>query len=148
MATGKKRKRLITGFGVAMLAVLGFVIFFRQAFTTVVVSGPSMLPTFQSGERLLASSAYWLVGDIKRKDIVVVRDPNASGYIIKRVAFMPGEKVDFYNIPKTARLSDGPYIVPNDSYYLLGDNRAVSEDSRVFGPVKRSDIIGKIVIRP
>lgn len=141
-------KRAFTGFGVAMLGVLGFAIFFVRNFTTVVVSGPSMLPTLRSGDRVLASKAYWLVGGIRRKDIVVVKDDNSTGYIIKRVVFLPGETVDFYNAPKTWRLKDGPFVVPADSYYVLGDNREVSEDSRVFGPVDKNRIIGKVVVWP
>lgn len=131
-----------------MLGVLAFAIFFIQNFKTVVVSGPSMMPTLRSGDRILASKAYWLVGGIRRKDIVVIKDENATGYIIKRVVFLPGETVDFYNAPRNWPLRNGPFVVPADSYYVLGDNREVSEDSRIFGPVDKSRIIGKVVVWP
>lgn len=141
----------ITGFGTALLFVLVFAIFFYFNFTTVVVSGNSMEPTFHNGQRLLASRAYWLVGQIQRRDIVVVRTqgqgPGQTGYIIKRVLGLPGDAVDGANVPDSWRVSDGPFIVPEGRVYVIGDNREVSEDSRRFGPVPLDDVLGKIVIR-
>ncbi len=145
----KSKKRAFTSFGATLLLILAFVIFFQRNFNAVIVSGPSMLPTFHTGQRVWASRAYWLVGDIRKKDIVVLRDPGAStGYIIKRVAFMPGETVDWYNAPRSWTLAQGPFKVPDGCIYVLGDNRAVSEDSRAFGPVELDRVLGKVVIRP
>lgn len=148
MRTGKKQA--ITGFGVTALFVLAFVIYWAKHFTTVVVTGPSMLPTFQSGERLLASRAYWLVGPIKRGDVVVVRgvEGESNAAIIKRVYRMGGDVVDLYNAPGDWRIDNGEYRVPPGEIYLLGDNRAASEDSRKFGAVPLSKVIGKVVLRP
>jgi signal peptidase I len=146
MAT--KKVRTITGFGGAMLLILGFVIYFWATFKTVVVSGDSMRPTFKTGTRLLVSDAYWLIGPIKDKDIVVIRGNGPNDYIIKRVYRMGGEVVDWYNVPKTWSLENGEYRVPQGDVYVLGDNRAISEDSRIFGPVDLSKVIGKVVIRP
>ena len=101
-------------------------------------------------DKILTSRAYWLVGPIKDGDVVVIRNPEeeeAKGYLIKRVHRMGGEKVDFLNVPEDHRLADGEYVVPADSVYVIGDNRAVSEDSRKFGAVKKKDILGKYVIR-
>lgn len=145
----KSKKRAFTSFGVSLLLILGFVIFFKENFNSVIVSGPSMLPTLKSGERVWASHAYWLVGPIRHKDIVVIKAADAStGYIIKRVAFMAGETVDWYNSPKSWKLTDGPYVVPKDCIYVLGDNREVSEDSRIFGPIEEKNVLGKVVVRP
>jgi signal peptidase I len=145
----KSKKRAFTSFGVSLLLILAFVIFFQRNFNSVIVSGPSMKPTLQNGEKLWASRAYWLVGDIKKGDIVVLHDPGAAtGYIIKRVAFMSGDTVDWYNAPKTWPLAQGPFKVPTGEIYVLGDNRAVSEDSRYFGPVEISTVLGKVVVRP
>ena len=132
-----------------MIGVLIFAVFFLLNFTTVVVSGYSMFPTFKTGRRLLATKAYWLVGPLKHDDIVVVRelDPNTgSGYFIKRVYRLAGETVDMVNIPRTWKLAQGPYKVPSGSVYVLGDNREVSSDSREFGAVPLSRIIGKVVV--
>jgi signal peptidase I len=143
------RRRAFTGFGAAMIAVLAFAVYFLLNFTTVVVSGPSMLPTFKSGRRLLASKAYWLVGPLRRDDVVVIReaDPTAgTGYFIKRIYRLAGETVDMVNVPKSYKLSEGPYVVPAGTVYVLGDNREVSSDSRELGPIELSRIIGKVVV--
>lgn len=135
----------MTGFGVVLLFVLAFVLFFHSAFTTVVVSGKSMLPTLQNGKKVLVSNAYWLVGGIRHGDIVVIRTDDKGEYIIKRVYKLPGEQVDVMNVPVTWKLVQGPYTVPQDTVFVLGDNREVSEDSRRFGPVDITHIIGKVV---
>ena len=106
-----------------------------------------MLPTLTNGQRVLTSRAYWLVGPIRDKDVVVIKDDGPTGYIIKRVYKMAGEIVDWYNVPDNVDFRDGEYKVPLGHVYVLGDNREVSEDSRRFGPVKVDDIIGKVVIR-
>lgn len=140
------KKVAITGFGVTLCLILGITIFFYMNFRTVVVSGNSMEPTFLSGQRLLASQAYWLVGPIRQKDVVVVKMEGT--YIIKRVYKMAGEEVDYANVPEDFRLGvDGKYVVPEGHVFVLGDNREVSEDSRKFGAIPVDRIIGKVVRR-
>ena len=132
-----------------MIGVLVFAVFFLLNFTTVVVSGESMLPTFKSGRKLLASKAYWLVGGLRHDDIVVVRemDPGkGSGYFIKRVYRLAGEEVDMVNVPRSWKLRQGKYTVPAGTVYVLGDNREVSSDSREFGAVDLSRVIGKVIV--
>jgi signal peptidase I len=142
--SGKRTAR--RGFIVFLLFVLVLAIVAKLNFSTIIVKGPSMQPTFFTGRRLLVSHAYWLVGPVRDNDIVVVSDPNPDGYIIKRVYKMSGETVDWYNVPRNYNLSGGPYKVPDHSIYLLGDNREKSEDSRAFGPVDDSRILGKVLI--
>jgi signal peptidase I len=137
-----------TGFGIVLALLLAFAIFFYLNFHTAVVSGHSMDPTFHTGQRLLVSRAYWLIGPIRDNDVVVVRDDspeNSDGYIIKRVYKMGGEKVDWLNKPRTWLLSQGDYTVPQGKIYLMGDNRDVSSDSREFGPVDIALVLGKVV---
>lgn len=145
-----KRKVVLTGFSAVLLALFGLVLFFKTNFEYVIVSGNSMEPTFLDKDRILTSRAYWLVGKIRDGDVVVVRNPEEEGskaYLIKRVHRMAGETVDFLNVPENHRLSDGEYVVPPDTVFVIGDNREVSEDSRRFGPVKITDVLGKFVIR-
>lgn len=137
---------MITGFGFALLIVLGFAVFCFLNFSTVVVSGRSMQPTFHTGQRLLVSKAYWLFGPIKDKDIVVLHDTNPADYIIKRVAYLGGETVDWKNVPDEYQIEKGPYVVPTGQIYVLGDNRPESEDSRKFGPRDLTEVIGKVII--
>lgn len=145
MKNGKQRA--ITGFGVVLLLLLGFVLFMYSNFHTVIVSGISMFPTFKNGQRVLVSSAYWLVGPVKVKDVVVLQDTVPGQFIIKRVYKMGGEFVDEVNAPRSWSIMNGPFKVPDGMVYVLGDNRAQSEDSRAFGPVEISKILGKVVVR-
>ena len=144
-------KRVITGFGFVLLMVLAFALFMFMTLNTVVVKGVSMFPTFKDGQRVLVCRAYWLVGPIKDKDVIVMRDKespdNPDAYIIKRVYRMAGETVDEINCPHGWKLENGPYVVPEGKVYVLGDNRAQSEDSRYFGPVDLTSILGKVVVR-
>jgi signal peptidase I len=146
----RNRKLAFTSFGLVLLSIFGLALFFKANFEYVIVSGNSMEPTFQDKDKILTSRAYWLVGGIGPKDIVVIRNPESpdgKGYLIKRVHRLGGQKVDFLNVPESHRLADGEYVVPPDSIYVIGDNRAVSEDSRKFGAVKINDVLGKYVLR-
>jgi signal peptidase I len=145
------KKRVITGFGFVLLMVLAFALFAFETLHTVVVKGVSMYPTFKDGQRVLVCRAYWLVGPLKDKDVVVLRDKespdNPDAYIIKRIYKMAGEKVDEVNCPHNWKLANGPYVVPEGKVYVLGDNRAQSEDSRYFGAVDLKSLLGKVVVR-
>ncbi len=141
-----RRRVAITSFGAFLLGVLGFLLFFRMNFKSVEVRGQSMEPTFESGRRLLMSSAYWLVGPIRKNDIVVLKEPESGDTIIKRVKGLPGDVIDFADIPISWSFSQGEYRVPEGTYYVLGDNRMVSQDSRMYGPFETSDVLGKVVI--
>ncbi|CAN5423966.1 signal peptidase I [soil metagenome] len=144
----KGKKRLITGFGSILLLVLALAVFVATNSKTVQVSGVSMLPTLHDGQRVLVSSAYWLVGPLRHEDIVVIHDTGPTGFIIKRIKYLGGEKVPFEDTPDDARLADGAFVVPVGRAFVMGDNRPQSEDSRRFGPVKLTDIIGKVVVWP
>ena len=137
------KTKAVRKFSLSLLALLIIAIFFYLNFTTVIVSGQSMEPTFRNGQRLLACKAYWLVGGIKDKDVVVIKAP--VGYIIKRVYKTQGETVDFANVQEDYNIADGEYHVPPDNVWVLGDNRPVSEDSRKFGPIPLSSILGKVI---
>lgn len=139
-----KKKAKITSFGITLLGVLAVAVFMYFNFTTVVVSGKSMEPTFEDKERVLVTKAYWLVGKIKKKDIVVVRSEDGSA-LIKRVYGLPGDKIDFFNVPEDWKLINGEFVVPEDQIFVIGDNREVSEDSRRFGPVEANRVLGKVV---
>jgi len=144
--SGRRKRLLLTGFGSFLLFILAFVVFFYLNFQTVAVKGNSMEPTFQNGRRVLVSQAYWLVGKIKKDDIVVLREPNSGDIVIKRVNAIGGDVVDMRNIPEDWSIANGEYRVPPGMFYVIGDNKPVSEDSRRFGPITPSDIIGKVVI--
>ncbi len=133
----------------ALLVFFAFALFVYLNFHFAVVDGVSMMPTFKSGQRLTVSNAYWVVGPIQDKDVVIIRDTAAkTGYIVKRVFKTAGERVDLANVPHSWNIANGRFTVPSGNIYVLGDNRPKSEDSRFFGPVPLSKVLGKVIIRP
>ena len=124
------------------------------------VNGASMDNTLKNKDIMLLDKISYRFEDIKRFDIVVVKHNN--DYLIKRVVGMPGEKImakdnEIYINDKKIK-SDFEYsytedfeaFVPEGNYFLLGDNRVVSLDSREFGSFGKEDILGKtsLVIFP
>lgn len=125
------------------------------------IDGPSMLPTYHSGDRTLVDRRDWK--SYQRGDVVILRypgDPEHRQYI-KRVVAIPG---DTYEIRSGRLYVNGapveePYLSPgtvtlpavpsrslaDDEYFTLGDNRPVSNDSRFFGPVHRRYIVGRVM---
>lgn len=146
LKSAKRRTLIYTGFGSFLLFLFAFVIFFYFNFKTIEVQGDSMLPTLQPGQRLLVSKAYWLVGNLKFEDIVVIDNVEDGEVIIKRVYRLAGEKVDFKNVPDSWDITQGDYIVPEGKVYVLGDNWPVSQDSRHYGPFELTNVIGKVVV--
>lgn len=143
------------------------IIFIRSFIVTPVrVNGESMYPTLKNKEVLLLNKIDYRFHDIKRFDIVVVNTPEEK--IIKRVIGLPGETLRYendtlyidgqevkesYTRKETDDfvLSDiGVTKIPNDCYFVMGDNRSNSKDSRMIGPVKKKQISGKanLVIFP
>jgi len=134
--------------------------------TPVRVNGESMYPTLNDGEIMLLNKINYRFHDIKRFDIVVVNTKDEK--IIKRVIGLPGETLEYKNNvlyidgqevkedflkEKTSdfKLSDlGIEKIPADSYFVMGDNRDNSKDSRMIGPVKKEQITGRtrLVILP
>jgi signal peptidase I len=130
-----------------------------------------MEPNFYDHEYLIIDEISYRFNEPERGDIVVFRYPrNPQDYFIKRIIGLPGERIQIkqgqvyiYNQdnPDGASL-DEPYLeagvktygmneeiitLKEDEYYILGDNRTSSKDSRSFGPVNRSFIIGKVLLR-
>ncbi len=129
-------------------------------FRPVVVSGSSMLPTLTNNETVFIKRNI-TVKDIKRGDIVVFYSPlNPDKLLIKRVIAIGGDKVAILNgnVYVNGVLLKEPYLngvkshetipllrVPKNSFYVLGDNRVISSDSREFGCVGFENIYGKLV---
>jgi len=126
------------------------------------VEGTSMLPRLGDDDRLFINKFVYHVAAVERGDVVVFhyhRDPEKS--YIKRVIAVPGDRlwidrgVVWLNgkqlsekyIPEVYRdtRSYAEFVVPEDCYFVMGDHRSISSDSREFGPVERSLIYGKAV---
>jgi len=131
------------------------------------VKGASMEPNFYDHEYLIIDEISYRFNEPQRGDIVVFKYPkDPKQYFIKRVIGLPGEKIKIDNssifingtrlnevyLPDTMETvlplrGYGDVTLAGDEYFLLGDNRSQSLDSRIFGPVKREFIIGRTWIR-
>ncbi len=135
------------------------------------VKGSSMEPSFYDREYLVVDELSFHFHKLKRGDVIVFRNPiHPQDYFIKRLIGLPGETVEIKNgsvyiynekFPKGKRLKE-PYLskdlityspnkikfnIGKDEYFVLGDNRIFSFDSRNFGLVPRKDIIGRVFFR-
>src|SRR5436190_4027527 len=144
---------------IAIGLALVIIVFLYQP---VKVEGTSMAPLLSDQERIFINKFVYRFEPIERGDVVVFWYPlDRSKSFIKRVVGLPGETVeirrgalyvDGKNIPEPyvpaqyEDLSDfGPVRVPKDSYFVMGDHRVSSNDSRVFGPVESQFIYGRAV---
>lgn len=132
------------------IIIIVLVVLFRTFIATPVrVNGPSMDTTLKDGEILILNK----MSDIKRYNIVVVEIPGDR--VIKRLIGLPGDEIECINgkmklngkVLKEKYISSETYdfekvILKDDEYFVMGDNRSVSLDSRSFGPVKRKQILG------
>jgi len=124
------------------------------------VEGQSMEPLLEPGERILVSKLAYRTDDVARHDVVVLRAPDGRT-LVKRVVALPGELVEVVDgrLLVDGQPIDEPYIedarrshesmpahrLADDEFFVLGDHRVASLDSRAFGPVARGRIRGKAV---
>jgi len=140
-----KRRTKVRGFTTFLFVILIFALIFYPFFKMAEVKGESMLPTLQSGQKVLTCHAYWLVGAIKKDDIIVVKEEKSQDYFIKRVYGLPGQKIPWSMAPRDWPLEKGDYVVPEGRIFVVGDNLNHSDDSRKFGAFLQSNILGKVL---
>ena len=144
------------------ISVAASVLIITFLYQPVRVEGTSMLPRLEDSDRLFINKFVYHISAIERGDVVVFhypREPEKS--YIKRVIGLPGDRLwiaqgqvwlngkpleEIY-VPEVYRdtRSMADMIVPPDTYFMMGDHRSISSDSREFGPVERSLIYGKAV---
>ena len=122
------------------------------------VVGRSMLPTLQDDQFLVVNKLGYRLHEPQRGDIIVFRDPRSDDRkLIKRVIGLPGETVEIQSgkVLIDNQVLEEPYIagpghynqppsqIPDDQYYVLGDNRDNSSDSHSWGTMSREEIVGK-----
>ena len=137
---------------VPYIIIIVVVVFIRTfIITPVKVNGTSMYPTLEGNEIMLLNK----LADIDRFDIVVLQLEGEDSNLIKRIIGLPGETVEISEnqIYIDGQLLDDPYgygitynidpvTLGDDEYFILGDNRIISLDSRSFGKIHRSEIKG------
>jgi signal peptidase I len=145
---------------IVSVAISAFIIIFL--YQPVRVEGTSMLPMLEDQDRLFINKIAYRVGEIHQGDVVVFEYPrdHTKSYI-KRVIALPGDKlriehgrvfVNGVRLPEPyvpARFTDDrsepEVVLPPNEYFVMGDHRSISSDSREFGPVDRNLIYGKAV---
>jgi signal peptidase I len=170
-ATTKSRKRALTEWIVILIVAVLVSIFMRTfVFETYFVPSGSMYPTLQVGDRIIVDKLSVDFGTINRGDIVVFKAPKKVAIacgddvadLVKRVIGLPGDnltsKGNTIYVNGKAVKEKWPHIeplgtaigkihVPAGEYFMIGDNHAPSCDSRAWGFVPRSSIIGKVFLR-
>lgn len=149
---------------IALIIVVPIRLFIAEPF---IVSGSSMVPTFENGDYLIVDKISYKLGSPQRDDVVVFRYPgDPSKFFIKRIIGLPNETVniDGNNVTIVNQehpdglLLDQPFVknsaenithleLKNDEYFVMGDNRGASSDSRYWGAVKENLLQGKAFVR-
>jgi signal peptidase I len=138
------------------------------------VNGSSMFPTYEDGQYLLTDKISYKTGVPKRGDVIVFKAPDSAGCpegtgcdFIKRIIGLPGDLVEIKDdgvyvnnqllteayLPSTTVTRAGNFTingavrVPDNSYFVMGDNRNHSSDSRIWGTVNKNLIVGKVFFR-
>jgi signal peptidase I len=170
----RRRRRALAETAIMILAAVLLAGLVRAfAYQTFWIPSTSMVPTLAVNDRIVVQKAFFTWHDLREGDIVVFTHPpldDCAGPqhddLVKRVIALPGQTI--YSSGNTIYINgrplaepylprhdplglpiasaQRPYRVPPGEFYLLGDNRAISCDSRYWGPVKGSTIIGKVVL--
>ena len=166
----KPRLRMPSLFGEIIRTIIFVVVvtvLFDMAIPRSLVDGRSMQPTFQDSERLIVSRLHYLVTRPDRGDIIVFNsvDPNdPEVMLIKRVIGLPGDTIRFTDQNlyindvlitesyiaescNASRCSDNETVLGSDEYFVMGDNRNNSQDSRRLGSIPLDHIVGRVVFR-
>jgi signal peptidase I len=158
----RKIKLTVVSLMVFIVVILISINLYKSSTTiNVEVIGKSMEPTLHSGQTLKAQKD---ISKIKRGDIIIFRFPKKNKVLIKRVIGLPGEKIRIENekVFINDKVLDEPYIkeqmnssldenlpvdfvIPVDAYYVMGDNRNNSNDSRSLGVIPIKSILGKLI---
>lgn len=165
--TDEKKKNEWIEWGKAIIIAILLALFIKTfVFSTSIVEGESMAPTLKDGDRIIFNKFVYLIDKPKRGDIVIIKRPLKN--YVKRIIALPGETIEMKNntlyinneayeqsfISEELKNRTGniePIKIPLGSYYVMGDNRPISKDSRNgLGLIEEESIIGRseIIIYP
>jgi signal peptidase I len=144
-------------------SALSYFVMSRFVVTAVVVEGKSMTPTLHDGDRYLLNRWAYQFRKPQRGDLVVIKDPGHSDFAVKRIVGLPLDSLELKEgkVYVNGRILAEPYlskgtqtfspdsenkfmVVGRNRYFVLGDNRFVSEDSRFYGAIRREQIVGML----
>jgi signal peptidase I len=162
-----KRPGPRSGFVLLWLAVgctLSFLFASHFVYSTMQVVGFSMHPTLINGDRRIVNHWWYHAFKIERGDLALVREPNTQSKVVKRIIAVPGDTVFIDGrvvhvnghplhepyVPRGTHTSSPthattPLLLSQNQFFVMGDNRSHSHDSRSYGPVSRRDILGVVI---
>jgi signal peptidase I len=170
------RRRVLAGWAVSLALALLLAFGVRTfVFQTFWIPSTSMVPTLDVNDRILVLKAFFNWHQLREGDIVVFTHPPrdtcpgpADSDLVKRVIGLPGQTIysadgilyidgrrlrepylppyDPLGPPIPDATRQRPFHVPPGEFYVMGDNRAISCDSRFWGPIKGSSIVGRVVM--
>jgi signal peptidase I len=150
---------------IALVIVVPIRYFIFQPF---IIQGVSMEPNFQHNNYLIVDQLSYRFREPKRGEVIILRCPEKTGHLyVKRIIGLPGETIEIrdgrviiLNQQKRKTLDETSFlfsgletsgnvkeILAENEFFVLGDNRPLSSDSRHWGPLQRKDIIGRVFLR-
>lgn len=138
-----------------------FILFYCYGVRLSVVNGESMMPYYEDGQILLINQTKKITKDYNRFDVVIFKSTELNMYLIKRIIGVPGDTIQIkqglvyindhlleenktHELMNTAGLAENKITLKEGEYFMLGDNRNGSMDSRDFGVISDKDIIGTV----
>jgi signal peptidase I len=147
----------------ALWSTIAFLLIQRFVVAAVVVEGRSMTPTLMPGDRCIVNCWLPRFRQYQRGDLVVVRDPDGRDLMVKRIIGLPNDQLQLKggHVYVNGKILVEPYVlkdnytysrqlrsqvihVASGSYFVMGDNRLHSEDSRAYGDIDRAALVGLI----
>jgi len=151
-------KEFIKSIALYLVIFISILIIVVYVFSFQIVIGDSMNPKYKDNNVLVLSKINYRIFKVNRFDIVSLKNNNQI--IVKRVIGLPNEKIEYknnelyindeliiYDFEILGIIEDFVTVLKEDEYYVMGDNRENSLDSRFFGPINKKDIVGKTMFK-
>lgn len=158
-------KEFIKDFAIYFFIIVGVILTIKYVVSLEQVVGPSMQPNYKSGDLLLLNKISYRFRNPRMFEVVVISNDETK-YMIKRIIGLPGDSIEYKDnklyingevtkeyfetegITNDFSLSELEYdVIPDDYYFVMGDNRENSLDSRYYGLIKKDQILGKVQFR-